>query len=165
MSSLLVCSSRHSQLVEHFPSDTYKAKMPFLQVQHPDEPEGSVQIAYDVHGDARAPGAQWMVFIAGVCAPRGMWAPQLKGLGGDATGPVAAITIDNRGVGESDLVPDAKRYSTDRMANDALAVIDHVLAHYGLNHAAAAAAAATTAPVAAAAAASAPLAVIDHVLA
>ena len=33
-------------------------KMPFLQVQHSDEPEGSVKIAFDVHGDARAPGAQ-----------------------------------------------------------------------------------------------------------
>lgn len=79
---------------------------------------GRVTIGYAVHNEATA--TSWTVFVAGVCAARGMWDRQVAALP-PTTG---AVCIDNRGIGDSDTPK--RGYSTDAMAADATAVLREV---------------------------------------
>lgn len=94
--------------------------MPTLRhCESADDLHGTVKIGYEVHnGDA---AASWVVFVAGVAAPRGMWDRQVAALA-PTTG---AVTVDNRGIGDSD-VP-AGGYSTEAMAADVLTVVADVV--------------------------------------
>ena len=69
--------------------------MPTLRhCESADDLHGTVKIGYEVHnGDA---AASWVVFVAGVAAPRGMWDRQVAALA-PTTG---AVTVDNRGIGD-----------------------------------------------------------------
>jgi 3-oxoadipate enol-lactonase len=75
---------------------------------------GTVVLAYDVRGQG-AP----LVLIQGVGLGRWAWQPVADRLARH----FQVITIDNRGVGASDAP--TGRYSTEAMADDVLAVLDH----------------------------------------
>jgi pimeloyl-ACP methyl ester carboxylesterase len=75
---------------------------------------GSVALAYDVRGRGSP-----LVLIQGVGVGRWGWEPVAARL----ARRFQVITIDNRGIGASDTAPE--HYSTQMMADDVLAVLDH----------------------------------------
>ena len=75
---------------------------------------GPVTLAYDLRGRGSP-----LVLIQGVGVGRWGWEPVADRL----ARRFQVITIDNRGIGASDIPPG--HYSTRAMANDVLAVLDH----------------------------------------
>jgi len=119
--------------------------MPLVKVGSGNE---AVSICYQVYESAQARSGsngrhqqetsvgdetktQHVVMIMGVAAGKNGWAPQLYGLlqhdsFPHGTNRLRLLTLDNRGVGESSCPASIKAYSTERMARDVLAVMDHV---------------------------------------
>jgi 3-oxoadipate enol-lactonase len=77
-------------------------------------PNGRVRIAYDVRGHGRP-----LVLVQGVGIGRWGWEPVADRL----ARRFQVITIDNRGIGASDIPPG--HFTTRAMAQDVLAVMDH----------------------------------------
>jgi pimeloyl-ACP methyl ester carboxylesterase len=72
-----------------------------------------IRLHYDVAGDGDP-----VLFIAGLSMPGAMWAAQVKALAPS----FQVITLDNRGVGQTDLPPE-QVYTTAHLADDAAALL------------------------------------------
>src|SRR5216117_1508490 len=72
-----------------------------------------IRVHYDVSGDGPP-----VLLISGLGAPAASWALQVKALAPH----FRVVTLDNRGVGESDLPPDPV-YTTAQLADDAATLL------------------------------------------
>ncbi|TVU32394.1 hypothetical protein EJB05_24124 [Eragrostis curvula] len=103
------------------------------------EEEKEVRIFYQRYGH----GATKVLLIIGFAGTHDTWGPQVKGLtgaadpvdeeapadgdtGGGAEEGVEVCCFDNRGVGRSSVPAQKSQYTTAIMANDALALMDHL---------------------------------------
>ncbi|KAJ1462428.1 Alpha/Beta hydrolase protein [Pelagophyceae sp. CCMP2097] len=86
----------------------------FVLIRH-----DGVRLTCEAHSTSVEPPTNWVLFVSGMQSPRGMWAPQLAALQPNA----GAVTLDNRGVGDSDFA--LSGYTTHEMALDAIAALDH----------------------------------------
>lgn len=83
----------------------------------PRAPVGDLSIAYDVTGEGEP-----VLMLNGIGAPRGAWTLQVPAVGER----YAAITFDNRDVGETGAAKNPANYSTDQFAHDAAGLLDHL---------------------------------------
>lgn len=80
---------------------------------------GSIRLHYDEFGPAKD-SADPVLLVMGFAVPGSGWQLQVEGLSPSHR----VVTFDNRGVGRSD--SPAGFYSTDQMAHEALALMDHL---------------------------------------
>ncbi|KAF9741881.1 hypothetical protein PMIN06_008006 [Paraphaeosphaeria minitans] len=81
---------------------------------------GPLNIAYEVHGH----GNIHLVFVMGLGGMKYAWQRQTKDFAHTQGEKYSVLTLDNRGIGESD--KPMFRYSTSEMAKDVIEVMDHV---------------------------------------
>ncbi|KAL1600746.1 hypothetical protein SLS60_007134 [Paraconiothyrium brasiliense] len=81
---------------------------------------GPLNIAYEVHGH----GDIHLIFVMGLGGMKYAWQRQTKDFAHTQGNKYSVLTLDNRGIGESD--KPFFRYSTSEMAKDVIEVMDHV---------------------------------------